>query len=324
MSDGNLPDRVPLFSRHKPRLVKDWQDRGNKLRDYSKQILLDPFSQGVLRNVLNELEVTIDRPSDPDTDALVDSGAAWLFDSSDVGLGQRIEVPTQQAVVLNNPAVEDNIVYVKFKETDADYKPDYITGDSTPTEKQGGYELGAVAETSWPVANAMPLARVGLVGADIVVKEDLRQFFILKAGYSEASKELNVGFLLPVFENALACDDLFAVFQPALKGGMGRIVIESLYAAMPVGGIDFEDEHVYIGVWDDSDKVGKSVWVDIGSLVQGGVAVNEIGGTIGGMSMSPHRFNIGFQVDDPSTLGILVDPPLGYALVTLTIRYRMA
>lgn len=322
MSDGNLPDRSEMFSCSKPTLG-DWRETRDFLEAYSKQILLDPFEQGILRNVGNELEVTIENPDNPDTDALVDTGAAWLFDNSKTGLGQRIQIDSQQNVSLSNPATQDNIVYVKLKYTDTDSRPNYISGVNTSTEKQAGYELGAVAETSWPVANAIPLAKVGEDAGRIIVKEDLREFFILKVGFGRGTNELNIGLLLPVYETALICDDLFAVFRPDPDSLRSQIVIESLHVACAVGGITFGEPEVNIGVWDSSDKTNHGIWVDILGLTQGGVVMNEIGGQIGRTDQD-HRFYVGFQVDDPSSLSITAQPSQFPAMyITMTIRYRL-
>lgn len=319
MSSGNLPDRVPGFSGWKPTVDKDWLKLYEFLEAYAEQILIDPFEQGVLKDVGNELEVTIKVPSDPNTDAQVDTGAAWLEDSNNDALGLRIQLDTAQDVSLDAPATEDNIVYAKFSQTQTEFRNHYISGVSKYTRLIGGFTLGAVKESNWPVADAFPLAKVGLSGANIVVKEDLRQFLVLKPGYAGVSYEMNVNMVAVYTSGTSAHGPIFAVFRPSPDSLRTRIVVESLHAyyANASGAPNIPDNDIYVGVWDTSDPTNEVVKVNLKNLIAQNFVENVVGGLIGD-SATDHRFAMGFSGSMPAIPGYS-----GTLEISLTIRYRI-
>ena len=321
----SLPDKVVFFSGEKV-CVTDLDESQSKIRELAHYLHQDAFLYGVLKNVNDELEVVIPDSSDF-TRAAVKSGAGWILDSAGVNRCERVELDAQAEVILDNASTYDNIVYIYATQKEESFRPHYISGVNKATRSTAGTALGAIRESSWPVAGAMALAKVGNSSGRLIVKEDLRKFLTLKPGYSDAGRELNVAFVLTVDGTgaALFCDDLFAAFRPDSGDLKSRIIIESLHATMPTGGLGFVGPEVYIGVWDSSAKETEGVWVDIKPLAPGGSVANEVGGTIGNITETDHRFHVGFRVDDPSTLGI-DSVPGGFQLelINLTIRYRMA
>lgn len=317
---SNEPDKVILFSGHKP-TTEDMEALQQFLRDHPFAMFDDTFIFGVLRGNANELEVTIPDPGDY-TKANVATGAAWIKDNSDVQRDERVQVAVAEDVTLDNAATYDNIVYIKAKQTEGTFKTHYISGVSYATRSTAGYELGAIRESSWPVANAMPLAKVGDNGGRLDVLEDLRDFLILRPGFADTDQELNV--TMPIlFASAVTIQGpIQATIKPEPGSLRSKILVKALVAQNAnIGHALASGSDINIGIWDDSDKTTQSHWVNIKGLASQATVENVTEKIIGDVA-TDHRFRIGFQDASIPTMHPTVNFT-GLVVVNLTIRYQL-
>ncbi len=165
-------EKTNYWSGMKP-AVEDLQFDQEAKENAIKDRFTTAFRNGVVPGEGDELEVYVPDPDDH-TKVRVKIGKAYID-------GEKVEVTAEQEVTLDNVDNEDNIIWIRYKTVEGDYRNHYITGTPYPCRIYDSYELGATRESLFDPTGKLQLARASVEEKTGLYVIDLRESLQLKS-----------------------------------------------------------------------------------------------------------------------------------------------